>query len=99
MLTIKNVGAINRMLCYGKSIEKVSIIDDYYIFHYPIDGYEKYSSSDTLQILLSRNALMGSYYLWVYGFRFETETMCITENLKRPDAFVTEIKRLLAKLK
>jgi hypothetical protein len=99
MLTIKNVENIKRMLCNGKSIEKVSVKDDYYIFHYPIDGYEKYSSSDTLQILLGRNAVIGSYYLWVYGFRYETETMAITRNLNRTDSFVIELKRVLAKLK
>jgi hypothetical protein len=99
MLTIKNVENIKRMLCNGKSIEKVSVKDDYYIFHYPIDGYEKYSSIDTLQIILGRNAVIGSYYLWVYGFRYETETMCITHLLNRPDSFVTELKRVLAKLK
>lgn len=99
MLTIKNVEAIKRMLCNGKCIEKVRIKHDYYIFHYPIDGYEKYSSSDALPIILSRNPMMGSYYLWVYGFRYETETKCFASNLKRPDSFVTELRRVLEKLK
>jgi len=99
MLTIKNVEAIKRMLCNGKSIEKVNIKDDYYIFYYPIDGYEKYSSSDALPIILGRNPMVGSYYLWVYGFRFETETKCFASNLKRPDGFVTELRRVLEKLK
>lgn len=98
MLTIKNVDAIKRMLCHGVGIKTVTVKDDYYVFYYPIDGYEKYSSTDALPIILGRNAMMGSYYLWVYGFRYETETKCITSNLKRPITFVIELKRLLAKL-
>ena len=99
MLTIKNVESIKRMLCNGKSVERVKIHDNYYIFYYPKEGYEKYTALDSLPIVLGRNQIAGSYYMWIFGGRYQTETICLTENLKRPDSFVTEMKRILAKLK
>jgi hypothetical protein len=98
MLTIKNVENIKLMLCNGESIERVKIHDDYYIFYYPKEGYEKYTDLDSLPIVLGRNLIAGSYYMWIYGARYQTETMVITKNLKSVSEFVNELKRILAKL-
>ena len=98
MLTIENVENIKLMLCNGKSVERVKIHDDYYIFYYPKEGYEKYTALDSLPIVLGRNLIAGSYYMWIYGGRYQTETMAITHNLKTASGFAEELKRILAKL-